>query len=837
MLLLSSDTLIDCRILIAKESKSIEVIERPPVIAVSNTLSPNVAIDDVEVEFELDVYNETDEKIELTTDTELYFHNQPPVRVVSTKLAYPVVVYPHSSARLYFKRVKIPRGFRAGDYYPVIHTVPAFGAVFKVLVTEPFRIAPDWLIIDRNNSPYRIRGDCSFHNVWVKEDGVLSVEGSRIVCNRLRVDGEAYTPPENEEGGIVISAKRWVRLEEKGKVKCNYFWVLTDYFTQEGNSVIDVSGGGYLAGRGPGAGKPGFFQGGGGGGFGGKGGDGVNNPGSGGKPCSLLRTPYGSGGGWVYGFEAGSSEGGGAVLIQAKKWVWLRDNAEILARGASGTTLDLTPLGFGTGGGSGGSVIIDAESCTIESGCKIDASGGSGGNGDVCGGGGGGGWIAIFTKAGETPYVRGELKVDGGSALRGAEPGEKGQIICAEGVLLGTPTSLSYDEVVDKRTYAVYVPDKYGGVLTVSVFPTGMVEVHSTWQRPFVDTNPTSTVAEGEIRSPDYGFYLIEVRDAPQQFRLEATFKQESVATISPWHFWYFPFAPTAPGPHAWDTLNAPRESGRKEAPLWKYDYIFDTNALEWENEHHKQGADWVGHCGFAATASIIFEEPRRKTVQVPGKEPITLLWEDIEFLVTAYAGAYIKTHPNEIYEELKDGTPTLERGESVDPFAGVFHKHLRDQIRGKGLPFVADLSPAKGQKWFHAICAYSSTFTLKPVEGLTFLYSLFEAHIETEFIANRGNTYPSSGTCQTRPDLNEIWKTSYTLWYDKGEVEGRGGYYSKHNWKYIMYNGMLVRAPASLFHAPEKGDISEEVVGKGNPFIIKEALEKLGIKKNRRYR
>ena len=185
-------------------------------------------------------------------------------------------------------------------------------------------------------------------------------------------------------------------------------------------SKIDASGKGYgYPDNGPGS--VGNSQGGGGGGYGAAGGAGSSAGGGGAYGSSSAPVDLGSGGA-NYGVPGG--RGGGAIKIVASGTV--TNNGQILANGASGGTYSWTETtgdyksGYttttytaGTGGGSGGSVWIDAGG--IMGSGSISAIGGNGVTGqNYNGGGGGGGRLAINAGSGS---FSGPISTAGGSGV------------------------------------------------------------------------------------------------------------------------------------------------------------------------------------------------------------------------------------------------------------------------------------------------------------------------------------------------------------------------------------------------------------------------------------
>ena len=205
-------------------------------------------------------------------------------------------------------------------------------------------------------------------------------------------------------------------------------WSLADTAAIEANLVADVtnltvcadcavtaSGRGYTAGTGPGApaNATGTNRSGSGGGHGGAGSDGYNNPSPGGSPYGEAFMPdtKGSGGGSCWGGGTGAT-GGGSLRIQVSGTLALA--GDLLANGAHGVSC--ANAYYGSGGGSGGSIWIDAGILTASAGNRIQARGGSSGGSQTSrrGGGGGGGRIMITAAAVSGDIDAADWSVEGG---------------------------------------------------------------------------------------------------------------------------------------------------------------------------------------------------------------------------------------------------------------------------------------------------------------------------------------------------------------------------------------------------------------------------------------
>jgi hypothetical protein len=218
------------------------------------------------------------------------------------------------------------------------------------------------------------------------------------------------------------------------------------------NASISSTGLGCGGEDGLGAGEVGYgTSGGGGGGYGGAGGCGYNSAGTGGASCVVSSTySAGSGGGGYSSslqyFSAAESNrtgdapsnttyrggiGGGIVVLIATNLVSVY--GRIGSSGISGQD--------NSGGGAGGTIVINAGSL-MGAGTML-SMGGNGGGGSYPGGGGGGGVVTLFNPSGDyvsgtsqTFGFAGTINSEGGTAMSGAQGGSTGTVslpVCPAG--------------------------------------------------------------------------------------------------------------------------------------------------------------------------------------------------------------------------------------------------------------------------------------------------------------------------------------------------------------------------------------------------------------------
>ncbi|MCG3121720.1 MAG: hypothetical protein GIKADHBN_00090 [Phycisphaerales bacterium] len=170
--------------------------------------------------------------------------------------------------------------------------------------------------------------------------------------------------------------------------------------------VVSVSGLGFAAAQGPGAGGQSLYYGG-GGGHGGAGGDGAQNT-QGGPSYGSAPIPieWGSGGGNSIYYGSVGGRGGGSLRLRVDGTLSVAGS--ITADGSAGQPR--------CGGGAGGSLWIECG--TLAGTGMISAGGGAGGS---SGGGGGGGRLALYCC--DVQMLTSHLVADGGSGYKAGSPG------------------------------------------------------------------------------------------------------------------------------------------------------------------------------------------------------------------------------------------------------------------------------------------------------------------------------------------------------------------------------------------------------------------------------
>jgi parallel beta-helix repeat protein len=347
--------------------------EFPGLAHVQETLMANNVRPGTTKSFLVEVKNYGPQPLTLTADTTFSFDDssQGGIHIFEANLAWEVTIGSEEAAKLTFLEADIDEEFIFGSYLPVIEATDGVD-FWEIPVADTVTVVEDLLIVDASNSPYIVRGDCDFLDIWVKEDGTVHISGSkvRLTTRNVTLDGKALprqkTDTTIEGGNLTIGI----------------------------NGFIDGKGKGYEMGSGPGAGRDGFaFLCGGGGGASNAddGDDGHNAQGDlgwGGKRYELFEGRMGSGGGGIQAIF--SSEGGGTVAIILTGT--LTNNGVIDVSGNDGHAFP--GLECGEGGGGAGTIYVSA-AAVVAAPCSFKALGGKGGQATHPGGDGADGMVIL----------------------------------------------------------------------------------------------------------------------------------------------------------------------------------------------------------------------------------------------------------------------------------------------------------------------------------------------------------------------------------------------------------------------------------------------------------
>ena len=240
------------------------------------------------------------------------------------------------------------------------------------------------------------------------------------------------------------------------------------------------------------------------------------------------------------------------------------------------------------------------------------------------------------------------------------------------------------------RPFGVYIPTRFGGVLTIKTTSgtVGPIIGPDGKERPNGQELGLNQPAGQEL----HGWYTFTVSRATEPYTVETTFVQVGQSARKPWNFYYWPTkadaihepwaggngrvdtmrpygddvlvatpggyiapgqdivragpnglleTPVAPGddstwfPNLYDDLTFRGADGtlyQTPSPMLKYDQLFNSSARNWEaaNSQNQDIQRWPGHCLGGAVASILLNEP----IPAPGsgmtRDELKALWAEL---------------------------------------------------------------------------------------------------------------------------------------------------------------------------------------------------------------
>jgi hypothetical protein len=392
----------------------------------------------------------------------------------------------------------------------------------------------------------------------------------------------------------------------------------------------------------------------------------------------------------------------------------------------------------------------------------------------------------------------------------------------------------------DDRSFNVYVPTRFGGVLTIKT-SSGTVG-------PILGPDGRPRQNGQEVGTNQQGWYTFTVTGADRPFTVETTFVQVGQSLRKPWNFYYWPTksdaihepwaggngrvdtmrawgddvlvatpggyiapgqdivragpnglleTPVAPGddstwfPNQYDDLTFRGADGtlyQTPSPMLKYDQIFSSSARSWEaaNSQNQDISRWPGHCLGGAVASILLNEP----IPAPGsgmtRDELKALWAE---LGENHYNHRIGDYANEI-----PAGPPRPGWDACDRFAPRFHSMLETHIRGERIALLGNLRafPPRGtmnEVWNHGIGKYSAKYHAIPGRGDR------AVRLEVELEAN-------SGSCLNgQDDKPRIVTYEYTVVYGlDGRIDETNGFST--DW--ISVGGEAMFAPLNLLQVVE---------------------------------
>lgn len=376
------------------------------------------------------------------------------------------------------------------------------------------------------------------------------------------------------------------------------------------------------------------------------------------------------------------------------------------------------------------------------------------------------------------------------------------------------PLGGTLDEQTGDRYFGVYIPTRFGGVLSVKSTGGDVVGITGPDGQPRQNGQEVGNNAQGWFT------FHVTGTEADKPYKVETTFVQTGESARKVWNFYYWPTkadslhepwsggngrvdtmgpvnddvqivpygSPIAPGqdiilagpnglletrpaagdtstwfPNLYDDLTWQGPDGtlyQTPSPLLKYDQIFHASARNWEaaNSQNQDIQRWPGHCLGGAMASIMLNEPQ----PVPGsgitQDELKALWAELgENHLNHKIGDHVTNVP--------PGPP--RRGwDETDQFVPKFHSMLETHLRGRRQSLLGNLRafPPTGKPnevWNHGIGKYVSTFHAVPGDGAR------RVRIETDLYANSGSNLNEG---DSKPRSNHY---SYIIVYGpNGEVD-----------------------------------------------------------------
>lgn len=348
------------------------------------------------------------------------------------------------------------------------------------------------------------------------------------------------------------------------------------------------------------------------------------------------------------------------------------------------------------------------------------------------------------------------------------------------------------------RQYGVYVPTRFGGVLTVSSTSGKVVDLTGPDGRPRANGQ--------DVGLNQHGWYTFRIVDPEASYKITTEFVQEAQAARLPWNYYYWPTKsdaihepwdgtgdgragsqaqgddeqvipfgwPAAPGqdivragpngiletpvgqgdtstwfPNLYDDLTFRGADGTIYAtpsPLLKYDQLFGGFSRQWEaaNTQNRDIQRWPGHCLGAAVASIMLNEP----IPAPGsgvtQDELKGLWAELG-----------ENHYN---HQIGDNVNNVPAGpprpgfDACDMYVPKFHQMLETHIRGNRKSLLSNMRgfPPNGQPnevWNHGVGKYTAKYHAVPGRG--------ERSVRVEMVTT-ANTGSNLNNQDPKPRVNK---------------------------------------------------------------------------------
>ncbi len=99
---------------------------------------------------------------------------------------------------------------------------------------------------------------------------------------------------------------------------------------------------------------------------------------------------------------------------------------------------------------------------------------------------------------------------------------------------LGKSTSIANPDI---EFYSIYVPDRYGGDLTVTAAGGGVIGLY--YPNPYTKVANAATQINYPVAFNQHGWYYVKIIDRGSISNISNTFVQTGEASYRPWNFWY----------------------------------------------------------------------------------------------------------------------------------------------------------------------------------------------------------------------------------------------------------------------------------------------------------
>jgi hypothetical protein len=438
-----------------------------------------------------------------------------------------------------------------------------------------------------------------------------------------------------------------------------------------------------------------------------------------------------------------------------------------------------------------------------------------------------------------------------GTSVSGAEDVQR---------VASVPLGGTLENQTGDRNFGIYIPTRFGGVLTIRA-SAGTVEAITG-----PDGRPRQNGAE--VGENQHGWYTFKVTGAKTPYTINTSFVQVGQSIRMPWNFYYWPTksdaihepwaggnarvdtmqaygddvmvatpggyiapgqdivragpnglleTPVAGGddstwfPNEYDDLTFRGADGtlyQTPAPMLKYDQIFGSSARAWEaaNSQNQDIQRWPGHCLGGAVASILLNEP----IPAPGsgmtKDELKALWAEL--------GENQSNHRiGDNAVEIPPGPPRPGY-DQCDRSVPRFHAMLERHIRGQHKALLANLRafPPRGttsEVWNHGVGKYTAKFHSIPGKGSR------SVRLEVEIVANSGSALNG------KDEKPRIVTYDYTLVYGlNGEVDESNSVGS--DW--ISVGGEALFAPLNIL------ELAESRWAGHNPMITESNVRSLDL-------